>query len=212
MTLQSDVLIHAGDLTNQGSLAELERIVSWLEKSEFEAKIVVAGNHDLTLDAPFFREHKDKWKWPGRQDAEACRRVLLEAPSITYLEHEAATLYLTGAGTCLKVFGSPYSPGRRTWAFQYWGDDKAESLWETREMDGADVVITHTPATRGNGGCGEVDADADSAVERAETLMVNAAFLSQRVAGQAPRFNKPIVIDVDLPLWRLDSEADSSVQ
>jgi 3',5'-cyclic AMP phosphodiesterase CpdA len=38
-----DVLIHAGDLTNQGSYAELERTVEWLEKSEFEAKIVIAG-------------------------------------------------------------------------------------------------------------------------------------------------------------------------
>lgn len=38
-----DILIHAGDLTNQGSFAELERTVEWLEKSEFEAKIVIAG-------------------------------------------------------------------------------------------------------------------------------------------------------------------------
>lgn len=38
-----DVLIHAGDLTNQGSYAELKRTVEWLERQEFEAKIVVAG-------------------------------------------------------------------------------------------------------------------------------------------------------------------------
>lgn len=38
-----DVLIHAGDLTNQGSYSELKKTVEWLEKSEFEAKIVVAG-------------------------------------------------------------------------------------------------------------------------------------------------------------------------
>lgn len=38
-----DVLIHAGDLTNQGSYAELGRTVGWIEKSEFEAKVVVAG-------------------------------------------------------------------------------------------------------------------------------------------------------------------------
>lgn len=39
-----DVLIHAGDLTNQGSYDELERTVAWLEKAPFEVKIVVAGN------------------------------------------------------------------------------------------------------------------------------------------------------------------------
>ena len=38
-----DILIHAGDLTNQCSYAELKRTVEWLEKSEFEAKVVVAG-------------------------------------------------------------------------------------------------------------------------------------------------------------------------
>lgn len=38
-----DVLIHAGDLTNQGSYDELERTVAWLEKTPFEVKIVVAG-------------------------------------------------------------------------------------------------------------------------------------------------------------------------
>jgi 3',5'-cyclic AMP phosphodiesterase CpdA len=38
-----DVLIHAGDLTNQGSYSELKKTVEWLEKADFEAKIIVAG-------------------------------------------------------------------------------------------------------------------------------------------------------------------------
>jgi 3',5'-cyclic AMP phosphodiesterase CpdA len=38
-----DVLIHAGDLTNQGSYSELKKTVEWLEKTDYEAKIVVAG-------------------------------------------------------------------------------------------------------------------------------------------------------------------------
>ena len=40
---KGDVLIHAGDLTNQGSLSELRRTVEWLEGADFEAKIVIAG-------------------------------------------------------------------------------------------------------------------------------------------------------------------------
>lgn len=39
-----DVLIHAGDLTNQGSYSELKKTVEWLERADFEAKIVIAGN------------------------------------------------------------------------------------------------------------------------------------------------------------------------
>lgn len=38
-----DVLIHAGDLTNQGSYSELQKTIKWIEEADFEAKIVVAG-------------------------------------------------------------------------------------------------------------------------------------------------------------------------
>lgn len=40
---KGDVLIHAGDLTNQGSYSELKKTVEWLEKADYEAKIIVAG-------------------------------------------------------------------------------------------------------------------------------------------------------------------------
>ena len=38
-----DILIHAGDLTNQGSFEELEKAVKWLEEADYEAKIVIGG-------------------------------------------------------------------------------------------------------------------------------------------------------------------------
>ena len=40
---KGDVLIHAGDLTNQGSYLELKKAAQWLEKVDFEVKIVIAG-------------------------------------------------------------------------------------------------------------------------------------------------------------------------
>ena len=40
---KGDVLIHAGDLTNQGSYSELKKTVDWIEAADFEAKIVIAG-------------------------------------------------------------------------------------------------------------------------------------------------------------------------
>jgi predicted phosphodiesterase len=40
---KGDVLIHAGDMTNQGSLKELQRAVHWIEAAEFERKIIIAG-------------------------------------------------------------------------------------------------------------------------------------------------------------------------
>lgn len=41
---RGDVLLHAGDMTNQGSYSELQKTVKWLEEADFEAKIVIAGN------------------------------------------------------------------------------------------------------------------------------------------------------------------------
>lgn len=41
---KGDVLIHAGDLTNQGTHSEILKTLNWIEAADFEAKIVVAGN------------------------------------------------------------------------------------------------------------------------------------------------------------------------
>lgn len=68
----------------------------------------------------------------------------------------------------------------------------------TRSDVGRSKVEAHTP-----GGTG---------VERRETLMINAAFLSPRVVGKASTFNKPIVVDVELPVWEFASEAALEAQ
>lgn len=41
---KGDVLIHAGDLTNQGTYAELQKTVAWIAAAPYECKIIVAGN------------------------------------------------------------------------------------------------------------------------------------------------------------------------
>ena len=41
---KGDVLIHAGDLTKQGTRKELRKALDWIQSADFEAKIVVAGS------------------------------------------------------------------------------------------------------------------------------------------------------------------------
>jgi hypothetical protein len=75
-----------------------------------------------------------------------CRRLLVDSPSITYLENQAATIYLDsdkGPHTCFKVFGSPCTPKVSNWAFQY-ESDEAFKLWDAIPLD-CDIVVTHTP-------------------------------------------------------------------
>jgi 3',5'-cyclic AMP phosphodiesterase CpdA len=41
---KGDVLIHAGDLTNQGTYSELQKAITWLQGIDgFQSKIVIAG-------------------------------------------------------------------------------------------------------------------------------------------------------------------------
>ncbi|OJD10305.1 hypothetical protein AJ78_08637 [Emergomyces pasteurianus Ep9510] len=45
-----DLLIHAGDLTNSGTRADIQSAVDWLKTLPHAEKVVVAGNHDGWLD------------------------------------------------------------------------------------------------------------------------------------------------------------------
>lgn len=63
---KGDVLIHAGDLTKQGSYSELRRTVDWLEKADFEAKIVIAG-------MPYSRSFQGRARMTGVQETTTSR-------------------------------------------------------------------------------------------------------------------------------------------
>ncbi|PHH70400.1 hypothetical protein CDD80_6046 [Ophiocordyceps camponoti-rufipedis] len=145
---RGDVLIHAGDLTNQGSHSELSRAVSWLEAADFEAKIVIAGNHDVTLDTRFYHEHGPVFHNQRPESSANCRALLTGSPSITFLEHESTKIRLKspdGPHTEFSVFGSPFSPRRGLWAFGYDADSQPPpSLWDDI-TPGTDIVVTHTP-------------------------------------------------------------------
>ncbi|KAI1753217.1 Metallo-dependent phosphatase-like protein [Xylaria castorea] len=150
---KGDVLIHCGDLTNQGSYSELSKQVQWLEKADFECKIVVAGNHDLTLDTDFYNTYGSYRYNNMLQVPEDCQALLTESKTLTYLLHESRNIKLTspsGPRTTFSVFGSPYSPvWGGAWAFQYPRADEdnmaAKSLWEEIPFD-TDILITHGPA------------------------------------------------------------------
>lgn len=143
---KGDVLIHAGDLTNQGSYAELEKAIKWLEATDFETKIVVAGNHDITLDRDFWRNHGSHFHSQNPHDPSKSQALLQHSSSIQWLRHESAVIKLkspSGPQTSFKIFGSPYSPAKDMWAFGY-ELDAATHLWE-QIPDDIDILVTHTP-------------------------------------------------------------------
>jgi 3',5'-cyclic AMP phosphodiesterase CpdA len=48
-----DILIHAGDFTRCGHLAEVREFNEWLNSQPHKHKIVIAGNHELSFDQSF---------------------------------------------------------------------------------------------------------------------------------------------------------------
>ena len=51
---KADILLHAGDLTKVGYRTEHEETVAMLKAAPAELKLVIAGNHDITLDEEYF--------------------------------------------------------------------------------------------------------------------------------------------------------------
>lgn len=128
-----DVLMHGGDFTMKGERETLSDFLEWLRRQEAERKVVIAGNHEITLD-PRFNKGKSL-------DPEA-RQWLLDQASFTYLEHEEAIIE-TSRGR-LKVFGSPITPAHGFWAFQHERGAEMAKMWRNVQSD-AQLWLVHGP-------------------------------------------------------------------
>ncbi|KAF3016459.1 hypothetical protein E8E14_007989 [Neopestalotiopsis sp. 37M] len=53
---QADVVIHCGDLTEESKIDEFRTTIDLLRQLPAPLKLVIAGNHDLTLDEPTFKK------------------------------------------------------------------------------------------------------------------------------------------------------------
>ncbi|KAI1787974.1 metallophosphoesterase domain-containing protein 1 [Ganoderma leucocontextum] len=143
-----DILIHAGDLTNTGTEAEIDAALAWLDAAPHPHKIVVAGNHDSALQVATSssRTSKSKSKSTSKSTSETQRRdaLLLRYPTLTYLEDSTTTLQVRGRLLC--VHGSPRTPLIRPRSspgvFQY---APSAFSWKRRLPPVADILVTHGP-------------------------------------------------------------------
>lgn len=129
---KGDVLIHAGDLANQGSAAEIQGQIDWLASLPHQYKIFIAGNHDSFFDLRS-RHISDK-------------NNSIDYKGIHYLEHASLSLTFPRVGRTrqLQFYGAPQIPecGGDDFAFQY---PRQQDAWSNTIPSSTDVVITHTP-------------------------------------------------------------------
>lgn len=126
-----DVLIHAGDMSGVGKGKSIKRFTEWMKDQPHKHKIVIPGNHDLSLDPRLPRARRKGALTP----IEEVEKYFKDG--ITLLRHEEVTI------ESLKFFGSPYTPEFYDWAFMY-KHSAAEAVWS--DVPKCDVLITHGPA------------------------------------------------------------------
>jgi len=116
---EGDVLVHAGDMTLRGSLAEVREFASWFLGLRHPHKVLIAGNHDFA-----FEDHP----------AEA--RALVAGA--VYLQDSLAEV----AG--LRIWGAPWQPRFGDWAFNLDRGAPLRAKWSLIP-EGLDVLVTHGP-------------------------------------------------------------------
>jgi predicted phosphodiesterase len=126
---EGDILLHMGDFTMNGCEGAIKRFNKWLGGLDFSHKIVIAGNHELTLDDTLCT---NKY---AAVDVEKFKSLLTEC---TYLED--SSIIVEG----YKIWGSPHTPKCGNWAFSYQRGQEARIQWSFMEND-VDILMTHGP-------------------------------------------------------------------
>jgi Icc-related predicted phosphoesterase len=120
---EGDVLIHCGDMINQGSLLRFNHFAAWMRAQKFDHKLIIYGNHALG----FSRD-------PKKSDAaETCRQF-----GLTLLEE--SDVVING----VKFWGSSATPYFYDWEFNYQRGEDIAKIW-SKIPDDTNVLITHGP-------------------------------------------------------------------
>ena len=115
-----DVLLHAGDACNFGTLNEIADFADWFRAQPHRHKILIAGNHD----------------WPFHRGGRAARDLM---HGIHYLEDIGCEV----AG--VRFWGSPWQPEFCNWAFNVPRGPELARIWQRIPAD-VQILATHGPA------------------------------------------------------------------
>ncbi|KAL4963807.1 40S ribosomal protein S8e [Aspergillus stella-maris] len=152
------ILLHAGDITKVGLASEHISMLDVLKAHPAELKIVIAGNHDITLD----EEYYTKVGWLRHRttlESPAAIKALYTSPDalahgIIYMEEETRTFRLPSTGAKFTVYASPYTPEFCAWAFAYpRSEDRFNPSSSSSpapaapisDYPGVDICLTHGP-------------------------------------------------------------------
>lgn len=143
-----DVAIHCGDMTEESKLDEFRTTLDLLDSIEAPLKLIIAGNHDFTLDTPAFARKIEEAR-PKLEPAlvvnfygeyDDARRLISGAEGVHLLD-EGTHRFTLQNGASLSVYASPYTPSLGDWGFQYRPNEGRKFSIQ----QGTNIVITHGP-------------------------------------------------------------------
>ena len=147
---RSDVALHCGDLTDGSKLEEFRASIQVLRSIDAPLKLVIAGNHDFTMDIAAFEAKLAEAGSPLEPELVAreygilgqARQLFEDARSegIVFLD-EGTHRFTLGNGAILTVYASPYTPALGAWGFQYHPNQGRKFDIE----EGTDIAMTHGP-------------------------------------------------------------------
>lgn len=119
---KGDMIIHSGDSTPRGAMADVEEFLRWYGDLDYKHKILIAGNHDWAFvkEEPYIKE--------------LCKNY-----DIKYLNDSGVVL------EGIKIWGSPVQPEFHNWAFNKKRGAEIRKHWDMIPDD-IDILITHGPA------------------------------------------------------------------
>lgn len=135
---EGDVLIHAGDWTGTGTHKQVISFIRWFSSQPHKHKVLIAGNHEATMDLPFYQTNWPRFHSSYPIRAREIKDYVLREENIHYLENSSVTL------DSVKFYGSPIQPEFGGWAFGVKRGEPIKKIWEKIPED-TDVLITHGP-------------------------------------------------------------------
>ncbi|KAK8154942.1 hypothetical protein BKA80DRAFT_291822 [Phyllosticta citrichinensis] len=103
-----DVVLHCGDLTEDGSPSSLRRAIEMLGKIPAELKLAIAGNHDISLDREYYLSQGGSEKEYESSLAAVTGQVAKEN-GVTFLQ-EGTHQFMLQNRVSFTIFASPYTP------------------------------------------------------------------------------------------------------
>lgn len=155
-----DVVLHCGDTTENGTPESISKALQNLGKIDAELKLVIAGNHEISLDRDYYLSEGG-----SPTDVEKARALVATGAAseaskngARFLEEGLHTFTLT-SGATFTIYASAFTPSYGSSGFQYpstedrFNASKFTPSWGVNvgtEMSiipsHVDIVMTHGPA------------------------------------------------------------------